>query len=267
VSSGKDTTLALSPERQIALLASTHEMAVAFLEDIKHVRETVARLDPERGELRRLSAVLRRWLIDGDLKLIAVPRIGKMLLLAPDNKPLIKSNKLIPFPFCESGGAVLFGLWVRAGMAERADISRQLPDFDPERTVDLIIDSFLSQPVLWLEGKEVSRRAVIKFVANVASGVHSDTAQTDEEKLVDRLRHAANVRLDEGIPTFSFHPNVVVSPNLEFKVDPLRIDCVLAEMLTAASFLARSKSVSDLEEVIRRELFPREASASPHPSS
>src|SRR4029077_126368 len=79
----------LNPERGEELLKTTREAAAAFMEDMPHIQEIVLKTDPDRAELRRLSNVLRRLLIDkgGDLRDIAAPRVGKLNIIAPDNKP------------------------------------------------------------------------------------------------------------------------------------------------------------------------------------
>ena len=54
---------------------STRETAAAFIEDMRHLRDVVNK--PDATELRRLTNILRRLLIDGDLGKIAAPRIGR----------------------------------------------------------------------------------------------------------------------------------------------------------------------------------------------
>jgi hypothetical protein len=75
----------------------TLEAAAAFLEDMQHIREILARPNPIRGELRRLSNILRRLLPDRDLQNIAPCRnLDPLQIDAPDNtkiEPLIKSEK------------------------------------------------------------------------------------------------------------------------------------------------------------------------------
>jgi hypothetical protein len=87
----------LTPEKRAELLAETRDAAVALLEDLEHIRMICGRDEPSRDELRRLSATLRRILIDSDLTKVAAPRLGRILLLAPDNKPLVKSNTKTPY--------------------------------------------------------------------------------------------------------------------------------------------------------------------------
>jgi hypothetical protein len=62
--------MSITPKNNHELILATREAAAAFVEDIPHVREVVNRANADRGELRRLSNVLRRLLLvdnGGDL--------------------------------------------------------------------------------------------------------------------------------------------------------------------------------------------------------
>jgi hypothetical protein len=100
----------LSAEQKTKLLATTKPAAAAFLEDMEYIRDVIARIETSRGELRRLSGVLRRFLVEGDISKIAAPRLGRVKLLAPDNKPFYDAERHLWFPFFASGGATVFGL-------------------------------------------------------------------------------------------------------------------------------------------------------------
>jgi len=82
--------MALSPANRQKLLETTREPAIALAEDVAHLRQFAGKMDPTASELRRLSSILRRLLVERDLGAVAAPRIGKILLNAPDNKPFYK---------------------------------------------------------------------------------------------------------------------------------------------------------------------------------
>lgn len=67
----------LLPEQSQARLEATMETAAALLEDIGYLREIVDKPDISRADIRRISAMLRRVLVEGDLLNIAGPRLGK----------------------------------------------------------------------------------------------------------------------------------------------------------------------------------------------
>jgi hypothetical protein len=260
----------LSFERRQQLLAATREAAAAFIEDMPHIREIVSKPNPNRGDPRRLSNILRRLLIDngGDLRDIAAPRIGKVLLSTPDNKPFYKLDQQQPYVFFGSGGAETFGANIRAAMQMRGSINpgpgearALLPQFergfDGQGCVSLPIDNFLSQRVLCLAGKWVTRRDTIKYVANIASGVHSGSPKENVEKLIADIRKAASYRVVNGAFTMAFNPsNISPFPIIEkFQYQPDAIDPVLAEVLAAARYLIQSSDVQKLESAARQELL------------
>jgi hypothetical protein len=83
--------MTLSKERRKSLLNTTRDAAIAFVEDMEHIRTLIAQEDISRADLRRLSATLRRLLVEGDISNIAAPRIGKIKLKAPNNNPVYKN--------------------------------------------------------------------------------------------------------------------------------------------------------------------------------
>ncbi len=265
--------MALTPEHRAKLLASTRAAAIALVEDLEHLRAVVGTLDPASGELRRISAVLRRLFVDGDLSLVATPRTGRVMLKAPDNNPVYRHDRTSPMVFYASGGAVTFGVWMRASMVHQAGRPSDMPDFNPEKFIELPLDGFLNQRVLCLQGKWVSRRALIKYIANTASGVHSNAAESDEEKLIERMRLAAvfgskDVVVDGGATVkaagLMFDMAALRSLTQPIVQRPGTVDAVLVEMLCTAHFLLESQSVADLDAAIRSEVSlppgPRPAS-------
>ena len=63
--------MGLTEEQKAKMLAGTREAASAFLEDMAYIRQIVAKEVVPRDELRRLSGLLRRFLVDRDLAIIA----------------------------------------------------------------------------------------------------------------------------------------------------------------------------------------------------
>ncbi len=262
----------LSPERRQQLLEATREAAAAFIEDIPHIREIVNKPNLVRGDPRRLSNILRRLLIDngGDLRDIAAPRIGKMMLSTPDNKPFYKLDQKQPYVFFGSGGATFFGANVRGAMQMRGSINPHfgearalLPQFergfDGQQNVSLPIDNFLSQRILCFRGKWVTRRDTIAYVANVGSGVHSGSPKAEAEKLIAEIRKAGSYSVANGVFAMNFNasnmsPFPILTP---FQYQPDAIDPVLAEVLAAAHYLVQSPDLQKLELLVRQELSRR----------
>jgi hypothetical protein len=252
-----ELSMPLTDENRQHLLVATREAAAALAEDMTHVRETLNRSDPDRGGLRRLSAVLRRILIDngGDLRDVAAPRIGRFQILSLDNKPVYKADKERPYAFFGSGGVAAFGISFRAVTIENGNSAQVLEDFDPDRTITLSLEGFLGQQVLCLQGDWVTRRDAVKYIANIASGVHSGTAKDDVDRRIARLRSVVSYRA-QSLETASINFDTSAFQNAEppFRYQSDALDPVLVEVLATAHFLAVSPDIGRLEEVIRLEL-------------
>lgn len=255
----------MTPEKKRELLLATHEAAAAFAEDIPHIRQVINRQDTDRGDIRRLSNVIRRLLVDGggDLRDIATPRIGRFTLSSPDNSWVFKQERNVPFPFYQSGGATVFGIFLRAPMFDNNN--RNTQGLNPENVVALPLDNFLSQKVMCLKGKWASRRDVIKYMANIASGVHSGTAKEDSHLMLNRMRRVATYAAIP-VPDHLEHVPGQLMPSIKFNVDAFddsdlpmtydagHIDPVLVELMAAANYLVQSPDVIKLEAEVAKEL-------------
>lgn len=256
--------MGMSQDHRIERLALTREAAAAFVEDLQHMREVLGRAEPSQAELRRLSVTLRRILVERDLTNVAAPRIGRIKLKAPDNKPIIKSNKKLPIAYFGSGGVEVFGILVQCAMVDRAAQPRPLPEFRPGHTIELRLDGFLSQPVLCLEGQLVSRARVIEYVANIGSGVHSGLLKSapankrDAYETLSRVRRVASYSFEGGVTEIAFDEdalkNALTDETVQFRYTPAAIDSVLLELLAAAHYLVVSDDTAKLEHVILEEL-------------
>jgi hypothetical protein len=256
--------MSLSPELRDQLILATREAAVAFLEDMPHIRDVLNRPNPDRGELRRLSSVLRRLLIDngGDIRDIAAPRIGRFVLLSPDNKPVFKAARKTTYDFFASAGVLAFGIHFRAAAFEKGTKPTPLENFDPDRTVELPMDNFLSQDVLCFQGRWITRRDAIKYIANIASGVHSGRPKDEKEKTIARIRKSASFSAIPGAPNVQFNVDSLFPAEPPFQYLPNAVDPVLLEMLAAAHYLELSPDIRRLEELVKTELGVLAQSAS-----
>jgi hypothetical protein len=249
--------MAISQETKIRLLFTTKEAARAFVEDIADIRE-IAQRSVSRGELRRLSNVLRRLLIDGggDLSSIAPPRTGRVKILGPDNNPIYRTASKHPFDFFGSGysgGPPHLGPSIRA-CSLRKGTHPPFPDYDAMRFVELGHDGFLSQNVLCLQGEWVSRRAVIKYVANIACGVHSGTPQESTDLLLSSIRSCSAYEINGPNVRVTLDFKAIMLNIAEIRYNDQRLDPVLVEIIAACHYLFLSPSIQLLEDHIRQEL-------------
>jgi len=172
----------LSDEKRTALIAG--KTAAAYLDDIAYLRGAIEK-PTDAAEVRRLSAVLRRLLIDRDIQTVATPRIGKIKIPTPDNSSFYKFAKTHPVRLFASGGAKIFSRTTEQmfafdapnvssmiELAKQANLTVANESLAVSRNkIDLAFDSFLSQKVLYLRGDWATRAAVIKYVANVSSAL------------------------------------------------------------------------------------------------
>lgn len=235
--------------------AETREAAAAFLEDLEYSREILAGTKHSPSQIRRLSAILRRLLVEQDLARVAAPRIGRLLLATPDNEPIYHAEKNQPYGFFSSGGAQVFGLRIRAMRDERHVPIRKIENFDGERVLYLGLDKFLAQRVLCLNGLWISRHATVKYVANVASGVHSGAAASREDAAMAHIRRCVRLLRDgEDIRIWVDGAKLAVPIPTDFSYSPTSIDAVLFEVMSAAQFMIISPTVLELEKKVRVEM-------------
>ncbi|MER9032422.1 hypothetical protein [Mesorhizobium sp. M0674] len=253
--------MALSHDQKSALLAATKQAAIALLEDIEHIKRVVSTKKTSRTEVRYLSTTLRRLLVDRELAEIAAPRMGRILLSVPDNKPFYAIEKDAPFRFFASGGAPLFGARMRPLMAretspamrEREMMLLNLTD----ATTQVRLDGFLAQKVICLNGAWASRQEVIKFVANLSSGAHTGLPKQPVEVVLAKTRNAVSVTSDGGNITLTAAGSVPIFENLssDFAYAPESMDVVLHEVLSAGYYLTESPDVNELIKQIQVEFL------------
>jgi hypothetical protein len=147
----------LSSDEKNTLRKSTLEAAVVLTDDLDHIRNILAQLEPTAGDIRRLTAQLRRILVERDLALVAAPRVGRIFLQAPDVKPIVTSSRANPVPFYSAGGADVFGISIASVLIENSNRPRTIPNYDPAARVSLKVDNFLTQNVVCFHGEWISR--------------------------------------------------------------------------------------------------------------
>lgn len=247
----------LRPDQIERMLRDSRESAAAFLEDIQYFREVVARPDPSRGELRRLSGTLRRLLLDRGLTIVAAPRMGGFFFRAPDTLKLINSWPKGAPGFFITGGATVYGMDFHNIVMCPVEIEKYIDNSVKDSFVQLKLDGFLSQRVLYLNGGWVCRKDVIKYVAYVASGIHEKTSMyvADEvDRTISQIRRSAYfvnkvLSLQEGL--FRHPPFDADRP---FEYSPETVDVILWELLSIVHFIATSADVTKLESIVKAEL-------------
>jgi hypothetical protein len=254
----------LSDEERAKLIASSRKAAVAFLEDMAYLREVMEK-PTDTAEVRRLSSILRRLLVDRDIQLVASPRVGKIKIGTPDNSAYYKAAKKREIRFFGSGGTKIFGRGLEAIFVWNMDYlgsfdvaarhsaqSAGLLEAALRKKIDLPLDSFSKQNVLYLNGRWISRAKAIKYVANIGSGVHSDRPKDLDEEILMQISHNNKYSYDKENDGFSFA--LGENPKKEFSYTPDSIDAVLVELLATARFLVESPDIINLEKIVEEEL-------------
>jgi hypothetical protein len=241
--------MSITPELATEQRQSTLEAAVAFLEDLGYMRNIVAIEFPERGEIRRLSAVLRRLLVDngGDLRKIAPCRIGRLELKAQDTKIYVRSK---PQFFMNCRGPVISS-WPNnrtRPMVESNDLK------GPLREITLSLDGFVQQQIMCFQGRWLRRGDLIKHIANIASGVHSTHSMTDTDLAIEKARSSLLRKSVDGQHTITLNRSLFGPARDPVKYDGLALDPVHLALVSTAELLLKSDGISALIEVINAEI-------------
>ena len=254
------------------LLADTQHAAAALIEDMAHVRDVVNSTAPQPSQIRLLSNILRRILVNRELTQVAAPRLGKIHLFAPDNSRETKEVDGLNVLIYQTGSPLLFPIlkgfcigFHKSGDPEQGTATFNMPwrrpeHFDPVHSVRL--DGFLTQRVLCFRDRWATRLQIIKYAAICASGVHTEAPRSAVDKMLAQSRLALLLTQENGNPAVkldvaalgSFFDMTAPPEESSFSYDPNRIDVVFVELLAAAFYLCRSPDVAHLEEVIRAEL-------------
>lgn len=231
--------------------AETFEMAVALSDDLKHIRGILGREEIGRGDARRMSAQLRRILVDGDLVQIAGPRLGRIKINSPQLREYHHVNEQSPLEIF-TGGNLEFATMAVGNMA----IARQRigpTKGHPDDTIDLNVDQFCKQRVICFRGHWITRQQVIQYIANKASGVHSDKPSEPTHQRLDELRGYAGIRMNGGFATIEANIQATAETPEPWEFDKHRLDFGLIQLLSTAQYLERSPQVRKLEAAIDDE--------------
>lgn len=230
----------------------TRKSAIALIEDLDHIRRLLAADGPDPAELRRLSVVLRKQLIDNALSKVAAPRIGRIRLQAIDLSAYYAFGRRHPYKFFCGTQITMFGKTFYALCADRGP-----KDFDPDARTALSVDSFCKQRIFCVGGgRWVPRAAAIKFVAHLLDGAHvAGQPKTEEEAILEYIRRSVRYsRSEDGNLLISFNTNALTRQRAAETYIPTAFDPILAEMLCTAELISQSVDVRHLEALIRDEL-------------
>ncbi len=232
---------------------ATYEAAVVLLDDLQYIRETFAKANPTTGDVRRISGVLRRLLLDGHLSAVAAPRAGRLMLQIPDNLLLFVNN---PAPLIVVGFAPIFQMGVPfcefvsvsdpiIGAAGSTNLQLGKADH-PTREVN--IDGMLSDRIARWNGQFVTRADVLKYICYHAFGIHFSGKEDPAFDIIRHFRYILTFKRRGGNAL-----EVVVSdPGRE--LPGALMDYAHALTFSLGSYLVESQSVVALETLIEAEV-------------
>jgi hypothetical protein len=250
--------MGLSDPHRKKMLATTRGAAIALLDDLEYLRELLSRQEHPRGELRRLSNILRRLLVNNEVRVVAAPRISRFDFDVPDLRAFYKAGEEYPYIFFASGGLLeALNPLALTVMVQRVPDAANHKFFVPEfgKTTKMNADAFLTQKVICFKGDWVNRREAIKYVANRASGVHTDAPRNATESLLQKASEHVRYRMvgTEMKVDFSDLENIGLNdPDEDYSTNTL--NPVLIELLVTAQFIVGSADAARLEDVIREEI-------------
>lgn len=254
------------------LLHDTKQMAAAFLEDMNHIRRVVKSQEPQPAEVRLLSNVLRRLIVNREVQDVAAPRLGKIHIMAPNNEQHLAVKAGRSMVLYQTGGPVLspqiqnFKIQFRKANAKTGTLEIDLPwgnlPWYSGGTRPTRVDGFLAQRVICFRDQWATRKDTIKFAAICASGVHSETPEAHIDKVLSRARYGLRFTRKGAQPAVELDMDAIGNPltplsdltPLPFSYDPDRLDLVMVELLAAAYYLSISDDIPKLETIIRAEL-------------
>jgi hypothetical protein len=232
------------------------ELDIANYEDIAHLSSLWSKADLTNAEIRQSANVLRRLLHYKEILGSASPRSIRLTFNSLDNKALVRAAQNGHMDFFQSGGTTALGVWFRASTISRfpKEMNAALAGFNPEAVIPLKLDSFLDQPVFFFRNSFVSRKSVLLYVANKAAGTHFDEDRTGEFEVLNRIRMAQTIQMNDGIPSFGFNVDAINAINDDLVPTGKGIDPVFIELSAAIRHFTESPSVKQLSDALKNEL-------------
>lgn len=179
---------------------SVDELLATVVSDLRYIRDEWKE-DISDDALRRGSGVLRRLVVHNDLQ-----RAWKIARF--EREPTIPCSVLPDMPpeqleFASAGGASCNGAVVQSVIAPRGGFPPHLMSVLARRMqagmlTDVVpLSKFASATCIVIDGVEIPRRVVIKYVSNKLGGSHFDLKRNDTEgalfRALDRTREVWKV--------------------------------------------------------------------------
>ena len=236
--------------------AQTLERAVALLDDLEFLRLSLANPRPDAGSIRRMSSLLRRFFVDRVLEKVAGPRIGRITVRCPDASWVKQRHERTPLLLYAIAHTEILGVKLAnltLGSGERPEDGAVLNKPNPDERISLSLDDFFKQGTILFKGNWITRWQVVKFIANIADGVHSGEKLDEHEQLVKRARHALTLNVEGDILKVDFDTPAFDAGALPAILSRSQVDVVLLELWATCDHLVSSPDIHALEAYIADE--------------
>lgn len=252
--------MALSEDQKREMIRETHEAALVLVDDLQHIRAVLDKKIPTTGDIRRLSAQLRRILIDREITAIAAPRMGQVKFRVPDFSPVVEANEENPWIFVSAPLPKIFTAQLSSASWQGPRAYFPSNSFLKGETTDLRLDNFMSDKVVWYERNWFTRQQMLLYVAYYGQGVHF---KGKPDAGLEALRHIRRimtlsydakrkaVEIDINTPDRPIHPEAKIRAKRGLELPYLH-------MLATARYLTSSPDVLALEAIIAEEDDPED---------
>jgi hypothetical protein len=236
-------------------------MSLVLVEDLAFIRETLAKHNADASNVRRIAVLLRRILLEGDLRKCGAPRIGRVLLSAPDNRKSIESSAK-DWVFYMAGLPPMFGIQFdtmgpfatgNKSLLRSHGSSLFLPDIQNTiftRMYSNNTDGFLSDPVARHGATLIRRLDVINYICYKGHGVHSSEESKVIYDLIENARFAFTILPNGGTIETTVGDLGARRPSRNRRN---HLDFALLHLFSTAYYLCNSPEVQRLEKEIARE--------------
>ncbi|HEV7880184.1 hypothetical protein [Bradyrhizobium sp.] len=201
------------------------EMRRLFLDDLRHMGTLIITHNKpvEEASIRSASVILRRWLIEDKLAILAKTVQAEATFPCVDTSPVFEEIPRQPSTEYFLTGGVRFDqgklcLGVSSFSSPPPESGSLLPIDRLEQKM-LTLHQFKSQPRMYFLGTNFSCEEIIKYTANKLGGVHIDFSRQGNEKYAQLNEKYA--KLDEAaaymkfggpLPQGQLHPSKLYIP-------------------------------------------------------
>ncbi len=156
------------------------------------------------AHIRLLAVIMRRWLVDGDLKKLLAPlRQSALFEVQGNSQAKAYADRSNAFRYYLTAGIMAEGRPIRHIYESPLFESAVDRSFLTEGRIRLPLKKFLAQPRLYYDGHWFSTEQILRFVANKLGGNHLDFDRTGEWAKLD----VANAFMRYGGPDLAALPD------------------------------------------------------------